>query len=66
MKCDIDLRTALFGNIIMSGGTTMFSGIVDRMYKEIINLAPPTVKVCFPSNSLNNFNNNYDLKLTLF
>lgn len=45
MKCDIDLRTALFGNIIMSGGTTMFSGIVDRMYKEIINLAPPTVKV---------------------
>lgn len=45
MKCDIDLRTSLFGNIIMSGGTTMFSGIVDRMYKEIINLAPPTVKV---------------------
>jgi len=45
MKCDIDLRTSLFGNIIMSGGTTMFPGIVDRMYKEIINLAPPTVKV---------------------
>lgn len=45
MKCDIDIRTALFGNIIMSGGTTMFPGIVDRMYKEIINFAPPTVKV---------------------
>jgi len=45
MKCDIDLRTSLFGNIIMSGGTTMFSGIVDRMYKEIIELAPPTVRV---------------------
>jgi len=45
MKCDIDLRTSLFGNIIMSGGTTMFSGIVDRMYKEIISLAPVTVKV---------------------
>jgi len=45
MKCDIDLRTSLYGNIIMSGGTTMFPGIVDRMYKEIINLAPPTVRV---------------------
>jgi len=45
MKCDIDIRTALFGNIIMSGGTTMFPGIVDRMYKELINFAPPTVKV---------------------
>jgi len=45
MKCDIDIRTALFGNIIMSGGTTCFPGIVDRMYKELINFAPPTVKV---------------------
>lgn len=45
MKCDIDLRTSLYGNIIMSGGTTMFSGIVNRMYKELINFAPPTVKV---------------------
>jgi len=45
MKCDIDLRTSLYGNIIMSGGTTMFPGIVDRMYKELINLAPSTVRV---------------------
>jgi len=45
MKCDIDLRMSLFGNIIMSGGTTMFPGMVDRMYKELINLAPPTVRV---------------------
>eukprot|EP01126_Amoeba_proteus_P041669 TRINITY_DN4492_c0_g2_i6.p1 TRINITY_DN4492_c0_g2~~TRINITY_DN4492_c0_g2_i6.p1 ORF type:complete len:314 (-),score=48.52 TRINITY_DN4492_c0_g2_i6:184-1125(-) len=45
MQCDIDLRTPLFSNIIMSGGTTMFQGIVDRMYKEIINLAPPSMKV---------------------
>ena len=26
MKCDMDIRRELFGNIILSGGTTMFSG----------------------------------------
>jgi len=45
MRCDIDLRMSLFANIIFSGGTTMFPGIVDRMQKELINLAPPTARI---------------------
>jgi len=45
MKCDIDIRKDLYGNIVMSGGTTMFPGIADRMQKEIVNLAPSTMKV---------------------
>lgn len=36
MKCDIDIRKDLYGNIVMSGGTTMFPGIADRMQKEIV------------------------------
>lgn len=27
MKCDVDVRKDLYGNIVMSGGSTMFQGI---------------------------------------
>ena len=26
MKCDVDIRKDLYGNIVLSGGTTMFPG----------------------------------------
>jgi len=45
MKCDVDVRKDLYGNIVLSGGTTMFPGIADRMQKEITALAPPTMKI---------------------
>ena len=35
----------LYGNIVMSGGTTMFPGIAERMQKEITALAPSSMKV---------------------
>jgi actin-related protein len=44
-KCDIDNRKDLYSNIVMSGGTTMFEGIADRMTKKIVNLAPSSMKV---------------------
>lgn len=44
-KCDVDLRRALLQNIILSGGTTMFPGLSDRLTKEISQLAPSSVKV---------------------
>merc|ERR1712087_660630 len=45
MKCDVDIRKDLYGNIVLSGGTTMFDGIADRMQKEITALAPSTMKI---------------------
>ncbi|KNG50423.1 actin [Stemphylium lycopersici] len=45
MKCDVDVRKDLYGNIVMSGGTTMYPGISDRMQKEITALAPSSMKV---------------------
>jgi actin-related protein len=45
MKCDVDIRKDLYANIVLSGGTTMFNGIGERMDKEITALAPPTMKV---------------------
>jgi len=45
MKCDVDIRKDLYGNIVLSGGTTMFDGIADRMQQEIQDLAPPSMKI---------------------
>jgi actin-related protein len=44
-KCDIDIRKALYTNIILCGGTTMYPGFADRFEKEITALVPPTVHV---------------------
>ena len=45
MKCDMDIRKDLYANIVLSGGSTVFPGIVDRMQKDITALAPPTMKI---------------------
>jgi len=45
MKCDTDIRKDLYGNIVMAGGTTMFKGIDDRLNKEVVALAPSTMRI---------------------
>merc|ERR1712018_969684 len=45
MKCDVDIRKDLYANTVISGGTTMFAGIADRLQKEITGLAPSTIKI---------------------
>ena len=52
MKCDIDIRRDLYGNIVMSGGTTMFPGLADRMNKEMTAFAPANMKVMADSTTL--------------
>ena len=43
MKCDIDIRKDLYANTVLSGGSTMYPGIADRMqvtwvYRTILQL----------------------------
>jgi len=45
MKCDVDIRKDLYANTVLSGGTTMFTGIADRMEKEMKALAPQSMKI---------------------
>ncbi|XP_053446262.1 beta-actin-like protein 2 isoform X2 [Nycticebus coucang] len=45
MKCDVDIRKDLYANTVLSGGSTMYPGIADRMQKEIIALVPNTMKI---------------------
>jgi len=37
---DIDVRKDLCKNIIMSGGTTMYEGIADRLKSEVVGMLP--------------------------
>lgn len=50
MKCDVDIRKDLYCNVVLSGGTTMYEGIGERMTKELTELAPSTmgIKVIAP------------------
>ncbi|KAJ3139698.1 actin [Irineochytrium annulatum] len=45
MKCDTDVRRELYGNVVLSGGTTLFNGMQERMQRELQGLAPSSVKV---------------------
>lgn len=45
MKCDVDIRKALYGNILLSGGTTMYPGFAERIQKEITTFAPASMKI---------------------
>ncbi|VDL97792.1 unnamed protein product [Schistocephalus solidus] len=45
MKCDVDIRKDLYSNTVLSGGSTMYHGIAERMQREISALAPSTMKI---------------------
>ncbi|KAL0454411.1 UNVERIFIED_CONTAM: actin [Sesamum latifolium] len=45
MKSDVDIRKDLYANIVLSGGSTMFPGIADRIGKELNALAPTSMKI---------------------
>ena len=44
-NCDVDLRRDLFSNIVLSGGSTMFPGLKERLHKELVDLVPDTTEV---------------------
>eukprot|EP00899_Mesostigma_viride_P024633 jgi/Mesvir1/5354/Mv15440-RA.1 len=39
-KCDPDLHKDLYSNIVLSGGSTMLPGIVERLSRDVARLAP--------------------------
>lgn len=45
MSCDIDLRKDLFHDIVLSGGTTMYPNIGQRLTKELNAITPPGTMV---------------------
>jgi len=45
MKCDVDIRKDLYANTVMSGGTTMFNQVDQRLKDELDKLSPQTMTV---------------------
>ena len=45
MKCDNDIRREMFVNLILSGGSTLFEGIGERLWHNVFPLAPTGSKV---------------------
>ena len=45
MKTDVDIRKDLYANIVVCGGSSMFSGLAERLTAELSRLAPSTMKV---------------------
>merc|ERR1719195_1705037 len=45
MKCDVDIRKDLYSNIVLSGGSSCFPGLEDRLKKELEILAPQSMNV---------------------
>ncbi|XP_008850879.1 actin-related protein T2 [Nannospalax galili] len=44
-KCDTDIQKTLFGEIVLSGGTTLFQGLEDRLLRELEQLASKGVPI---------------------
>merc|ERR1711907_630898 len=42
--CDLDVRKDLLGNVVMSGGTTMFPNMPERLQAELQGLVPEATK----------------------
>ncbi|CAL8463368.1 g2902 [Coccomyxa elongata] len=53
-RCDVDLRRDLYNGVLLAGGTAMFTGLRDRLERELAEAAPHNakVKVTSPANSL--------------
>ena len=45
-ECDVDVRRDLYQNVILSGGTTLFEGIGERLLKEIEAKVPSKTVAC--------------------
>ncbi|KAK4664789.1 uncharacterized protein QC763_507660 [Podospora pseudopauciseta] len=45
MKCDSSIQKELFGSIFLAGGNMMFSGLANRLQKEIVEMAPSYMSV---------------------
>jgi len=45
LACDIDIRKDLFANVVLAGGSSLFSGITERLQKELHALAPCSMRV---------------------
>ena len=42
--CDIDLRPALYGSVVLTGGNTLIQGFTERLNRDLSNKTPATMR----------------------
>lgn len=45
MKCDLDIRSDMYANMVITGSGSKFGGLVDRFTREMRALAPATMSI---------------------
>lgn len=45
MRSDVDIRKDLYANTVLSGGSSMFPGIEERLHKELSALTPQSMEI---------------------
>ena len=55
-RCGTDIQSQMWGNVVLTGGTSMLRGLADRLEKELGTLAPPStiVGIVAPEDGRNN------------
>jgi actin-related protein len=53
LQCDVDARKELYAGVVLTGGTSLISGLRDRLEREIIAGGPQAakIKVSMPINT---------------
>ena len=44
-RCDMDIRKELYGNVVIAGGNTLFTGFAERLTKKLMDLTTQNMKV---------------------
>ncbi|KAK9693414.1 actin [Popillia japonica] len=63
-ESDLDLRSTLFKNIVLSGGSTLFKGFGSRLLAELRNISPKhaQLKIAAPKERMLSFRNKFTRK----
>eukprot|EP00696_Hemimastix_kukwesjijk_P013205 gnl/Hemi2/26572_TR8927_c0_g4_i1.p1 gnl/Hemi2/26572_TR8927_c0_g4~~gnl/Hemi2/26572_TR8927_c0_g4_i1.p1 ORF type:complete len:434 (-),score=92.05 gnl/Hemi2/26572_TR8927_c0_g4_i1:68-1369(-) len=51
-NCDVDIRRDMFGSVVLTGGTTLFAGLAERLTKELQEICPQAMKLKVVASSL--------------
>ena len=43
--CDVDIRSHIYNNVILCGGSTLYNGLPQRLEKEIETMCPGMINM---------------------
>ncbi|VDL19335.1 unnamed protein product [Hymenolepis diminuta] len=55
MSCEEIIHPQLYSNVVLSGGSTMFPGMTERMMKELIEISPPSTRIRIAGSSIRKY-----------